>query len=108
MTKFEEFKKNFKIYSPFAPTLFTSMSGQKYAIAIGSPWLEVPDEMTLEDVHNSWIKPQKKVIEPKVKKMVISRKKEFIVTLTDKWRCTCSSFKTKRKCLHIDQVKSEV
>lgn len=106
----EEFKKNFRIHSQFAPTVFQSaVDGKRWAIAIGSPWIEIPAEMTYHDVHERWVKPEKpKPVEAKIVKKVISRKKEFIVTLTDKWNCTCSTFKTKKKCIHLDEVKKNL
>lgn len=110
MLDIKEFKKNFKIHSYFAPIVFSSVNGKKYAVAIGSPWIEIPNEMTSQDVHAAWVKIEKaKEVEvpAKITKKIISRKKEFIVTFTNKWNCTCSTFKTKRKCTHIDQVKKE-
>lgn len=106
----EEFKKNFRIHSQFAPTVFQSaIDGKRYAIAIGAKWIEIPAEMTYQDVHDRWIKPEKpKPIEPKIIRKVISRKKEYTVTFTNKWNCTCSTFKTKKKCLHLDEVKKSL
>lgn len=104
-----EFKKNFKIYSHFAPTVFTShLSGKKWAIAIGSPWIEIPSDMTQQEVHAGWVKLKKEEVKPQFEQVVISRKKEFVVQFTDKWKCSCSSYKSKKTCLHIEQVKSEL
>lgn len=97
------------IRSAFAPTLFTSaIDGRKWMIAIGQPWIEVPKDTTRTEVHKAWIPIVKQKVEPKLVKKVLSRGKQFTVTLADKWSCSCSTFKTKRKCLHIEQVKAEI
>ena len=105
----EDFKKNFRIYSQFAPTVFQStIDGKRYAIAMNSKWIEIPEEMTYQDVHEGWVKPEKpEPIPAKITKKVISRKKEFIVTFTDRWNCTCSTFKSNKKCIHLEEVKKD-
>ena len=108
----QEFKDNFKILSYWAPTTFKStIDGQKFAIAIGCPWIPIPNDMTLDEVHERWIK--KEFPKPKENKIVIkvpaSRgKTEYTVSFSDKWNCTCSAFKFKKNCKHIDSVKLEL
>ena len=104
----ENFKENFKIISPFAPIVFTGLDGRKWAIAMGSPWIEIPSDFTIDDVMSKWEKPKKpEPVKPVFVKKVISRKKEFIVTLTNKWSCTCSGFKSKKTCTHLEEAKNE-
>lgn len=107
----EKFKSQFKIESIFAPTVFVSpIDNQKYAIGIGSPWIPIPDEMTRQDVHDRWVKKEFKKPETTISKVVSSSrgKGEYNVTFNGKWNCTCSGFKYKGKCSHIDKVKSEL
>lgn len=49
----------FRIVSPFAPTVVRALDGRRYAVAIGSPWIEIPEEMTSGDVHAGWVKPER-------------------------------------------------
>lgn len=109
----QSFKDNFKIEGYFAPTTIISvLNDQKYAICIGmKDWMPIPDLMTQLDVHQRWIK---KEFTPKVgvkfsKKINSSRggKTIYTVSYTDKWSCTCSGFKFRGKCAHVEQVKSE-
>lgn len=100
--------QEFKIVSPFAPIVFKGLDGRNWAIAMGSPWIEIPSDWTIDDVMSKWEKPKKpEPVKPKFVKKVVSRKKEFIVTLANKWSCTCSSFKTKKNCQHLEEVKNE-
>jgi len=105
----EQFKDNFKIISYWAPTIFTSpIDNQKYAIAIGSPWIPIPHAMTLQEVSERWIKKELK--KPEIIQRVPSKrgKGEYTVTFDKSWKCTCSGYKFKRNCSHIDDVKSKL
>jgi len=105
----EQFKDNFKIISYWAPTIFTSpIDNQKYAIAIGSPWIPIPHAMTLQEVSERWIKKELK--KPEIIQRVPSKrgKGKYTVTFDKSWKCTCSGYKFKRNCSHIDDVKSKL
>jgi hypothetical protein len=108
----QDFKDNFKIESYWAPSTFTSpIDNQKYAIAIGSPFIPIPHEMTQQEVHERWVK--KEFAKPKdntiVKKIPASKgKKEYTVTFNGSWKCTCTGFNFRSSCKHIDLVKSEL
>jgi hypothetical protein len=107
-----EFKSDFKIEGYFPPITFTStLDGQKYAIC-GSNWIPIPTEMTHQEVHERWVKKEFKKPEPnQIEKIVTASrgKTEYRVTFNDKWNCTCSSFKFRRKeCKHIESVKLEL
>ena len=104
--KLEEFKNNFKITGYFAPGLVKLPNGQKYILCIGNPWIPIPDEMTLTDAHERWIKKdfikQNKV---EVKVPASRGKTIYTVSFDTKWKCTCSGFKFKDNCKHVDLVK---
>lgn len=102
----KQFKDNFKIISYWAPTTFTSpIDNQKYAIAIGSPWIPIPHAMTLQEVNERWIKKESK--KPEVTQKIPSKsgKGEYTVIFDKSWKCTCSGYKFKKNCGHINDVK---
>ena len=105
-----DFKNSFSIESYFAPTtVISTIDGQKYAIAIGSNWIPIPDEMTNQDVHEKWVRKNFNNEKSVIKKVKALRGKgEFTVTFGKKWECTCSTFKSRKKCGHIDIVKEEL
>lgn len=105
----EDFKNNFKIVSYWAPTTFTSPNdNQKFAISIGAPWIPIPHAMTQQEVHERWIKKEPR--KPEIIQKVPSKrgKEEYTVTFDKSWNCTCSGYKFKKNCSHIDDVKSKL
>jgi hypothetical protein len=104
----EQFKSNFKIESYWAPTTFISpIDNQKYAIAMGTPWVPIPHDMTSQEVHDKWIK--KTFIKPtnkiEVKVPATRGKTLYTVSFSTKWNCTCSGFRFKGSCKHLEIVK---
>lgn len=105
----ESFISNFKIEGFFAPITYTShIDGQKFAICIGNPWIPIPDLMTEKDVQKSWVKKEHS-LPSFVKKITGPRGGNYTVTFDDKtWKCTCSTYLSKRKCDHINVTKFEL
>lgn len=107
----EKFKSEFKIESYWAPTTYTSMlDGQKYAIGMGSPWIPIPHAMTQKEVHEKWIKKELKKPDFKVKKTIESSKgkNKYEVIFDGSWQCSCSGYKFRKNCSHIEKVKKEI
>jgi hypothetical protein len=108
----EEFKKNFKIECVFAPTVFLSPTdNQKYAIGIGGDgWIPIPHAMTQQDVHERWLRKNYQKTTPKISKKITSGrgKGEYTVQFDKTWNCTCSGFKFRGSCAHINKVKTEL
>lgn len=87
-------------------------SNQLYAI-IGGKWFECDKSVTRELLQERWTRPsvpkQKKDIGEIVTRVKSSTGKgSYVVKLQNgMWSCTCASFGFRRKCKHIDQVKSK-
>ena len=47
-------RENFKIEGCYPPTIMTTISGVRYAIS-GSSWVEIEDDVTMEDALKGWI-----------------------------------------------------
>ncbi len=66
---------DFRIVSPFAPTVIRALDGRRYAIAIGSPWIEIPEEMTVNEVHAGWVKPERRVAPAETKRKYVTKRR---------------------------------
>ena len=104
----EDFISNFEVNGYYAPSVYTShVDNQKFVLCMGNPWIPIPDAMTLEDVVSKWV--QRQVSKPSfVKEIVGSRGGKYKVTFDKTWKCTCSVFQFKKKCIHIDSTKLEL
>lgn len=98
------------IQSSLAPTVITVNSGT-YVVS-GSQWIPVPAGTTLKDVN--WISNRPKKEEP----MIITTSRWPVVGSNGAnyevryehglWNCSCVGFGFRRKCKHIDQIKSKI
>ena len=109
-----DFKKNFKIEGWLDPIIFTStVDGRKYAIS-GGNWINIPDDMTHQEVKSGFIDLRltlKKESHGDIYKEVKSSKGKTSYKVSFKsgsWNCTCSGFGFRRKCTHVDSIKSEL
>lgn len=107
----EDFKKNFKIEGIYHPTIFRSIVSDKVYAVSGGNWVEIPPDMTFEEVQRGWVntmpKPKKA---PEISKKIESSRGKGSYTVSHKngaWSCTCSGFGYRRKCSHIDKLKKE-
>lgn len=100
-----------KIYSFLPPTLITFPSGT-YAIS-GSQWIPVPASTTFKEVQEAWV-PMKSFAPDIVtrstknfKVLSTNGKSYYEVIFKDgMWSCTCTGFGFRRKCKHIEQIKT--
>lgn len=102
-----------EISSPIPPIVLEGPSSKtRYAIIDGH-WLACDMSVTTELLQSVWSRPKRKQedkpsnnISVKVKSS--SGKDYYIVEyMNDVWSCTCPAFGFRRKCKHIDQVKSK-
>lgn len=66
---------DFRIVSPFAPTVVRGLDGKRYAIAIGSPWIEIPEDMTTQQVHAGWVRPERKATPVAPKRRTVTKRR---------------------------------
>jgi hypothetical protein len=103
-----------KIESFYSPFVFVGpATNSKYAI-INGVWVDCDDSVTTEMLSKRWVKPARKVEDkPKggdvsVQVKSSTGKGSYTVEFkNNQWSCTCPAFGFRRKCKHIDQVKSK-
>lgn len=92
------------------PALFTSHAGIRYGIA-GSVWVEVPDGTTLDELSEYMVyKPRMRQPTPGEQTWQVkgSKGNSYTVKLSGgSYSCTCTGYGFRRKCRHIEGVKSE-
>ena len=98
----------------FPPLVFVGPATKtKYAI-IGGTWFDCDDTITTELLNERWVKP-KRAVEAKpnkgyIKVQVKSSTGKGTYTVeyeNNMWTCTCPAFGFRRKCKHIDSIKSK-
>lgn len=102
-----------KIETILPPLVFVGpATNSKYAI-IGGVWFNCDDSITTELLVERWSRPkQPQVVPPKngdlsVQVKSSNGKDEYTVQFKNRqWSCSCPAFGFRRKCKHIDQVKS--
>jgi len=103
-----------KIECFLPPTvMYAPYTQVRYAI-IGGVWFPCDETVTREILQERWSRPKTtspptKDIGDVIEKVKSSSGKDvYTVTLKNKmWSCTCPSYGFRRKCKHIDQVKSK-
>ncbi len=95
------------------PALFTSPSGQRYAVA-GSVWVPVPIDTTRDNMGRfvSWEPPEINP-EPSINSREWSVKGSkgnayCVVERNGSWGCSCVGYGYRRKCRHIDETKKRI
>lgn len=94
------------------PTIF-ELAGKRFAIIKGV-WYLADETVTFDKLRQRWRKPTPRaVVKPSTpffstKVLSSDKKREYLVEFKyDSWSCTCPAFGFRRKCKHIDQVKSK-
>jgi hypothetical protein len=107
----KHFKKHFSIEGHLHPTIIRSVINDKRYAVCGGTWIEIPEDMTFQDVQDGWIKPKSKSESiPMISQKVESSKGKKSYTVSHNnghWSCTCSGYGFRKKCSHIDKLKSE-
>ena len=96
---------------PWNPVLSRMpVSGQLYAIS-GSTWIPVPDGTTRADLpkYMTWDRPTVASDAPQMERWTVegSKGNSYRVEAFDGlWRCSCKGYEFRRKCRHIEEVKT--
>ena len=103
-----------RIHCLYPPSIFT-IQDQTFA-SLGGQWYVIDESVTLDKLRARWVQPKvvKKVVQDtdddsvKVEVKSSTGKGTYTVEYKyERWTCTCPSFGFRRKCKHIDQVKSK-
>ena len=96
---------------PWNPVLSRMpVSGQLYAIS-GGTWIPVPDGTTRADLpkYMTWDRPTVASDAPQMERWTVegSKGNSYRVEAFDGlWRCSCKGYEFRRKCRHIEEVKT--
>ena len=86
------------------------VSGQLYAIS-GSTWIPVPDGTTRADLpkYMTWDRPTVASDAPQMERWTVEGSKGNsyrVEAFNGLWRCSCKGYEFRRKCRHIEEVKT--
>ena len=96
---------------PYNPVLSRMpVSGQLYAIS-GSTWIPVPDGTTRADLpkYMTWERPTMASDAPQMERWTVEGSKGQtyrVEAFNGVWRCSCKGYEFRRKCRHIEEVKT--
>ncbi len=98
-----------EIKSHYPPALVT-LSGVTYAMP---GWNVVPNGITMDEIRDAWIDTSPVITKTKsvdVTTTVVSSNGKKSYTVSSKngtWHCTCPGFGFRRKCKHVELVKTK-
>ena len=96
---------------PWNPVLSRMpVSGQLYAIS-GGTWIPVPDGTTRADLpkYMTWDRPTVAPDAPQMERWTVEGSKGNsyrVEAFNGLWRCSCKGYEFRRKCRHIEEVKT--
>lgn len=103
-----------KIESVLPPLVFVGPATKTKFAIIGGKWFECDDTVTSDLLDSIWSRPARpKEVKPNVGDLKVQVKSSTSKNIYDveyknnMWSCTCPAFGFRRKCKHIDQVKSK-
>jgi hypothetical protein len=101
---------DFKI-SSFLPPGISTIGGKTY---VCPGWHEVPEGTTLDEVYERWTRinygVEEKNTHKPIKEIVTSSKGDKTYTVlynNGAWDCDCAGFGFRRKCRHIEEIKTK-
>jgi hypothetical protein len=95
------------------PPSIISLPSGRHAVYPGGSWYPISDDVTLEDVQSRWSKwqpEQNKKQQTDQNQWHISGSKGNTYTVmleAGRWSCTCAGFGFRRKCRHVEEIKSK-
>ncbi len=96
---------------PWNPVLSRMpVSGQLYAIS-GGTWIPVPDGTTRADLpkYMTWDRSTPASDAPQMERWTVEGSKGNsyrVEAFNGLWRCSCKGYEFRRKCRHIEEVKT--